>query len=683
MFKRFHGLRIAHKLMLVSVICMLPDSIMLYLFITSINENIHVARLEETGNEYQRAVAPLLQLVPEHRLLVRNSSTADNADRLRRKHAEVDAALDKLAAVDRRIGEELDFTAAGLAKRNREHCAIERVRADWQAIKLSAAGQADPTLDERHLRLTAALRGMIAHAGDTSNLILDPELDSYYMMDVTLLALPEAQDRIAQVIADGLDRIRSGPTHDATVKLAIDESWLRQADVNRITTSLQIALNNGNPAYGPNERLHQTVPPRLAKYRELTNKFAETLACLQKADLPAMSEADFVNEGLAARQASFDLWYAADHELDHLLQSRVEHYSSRRARSLAVALAAASAAGLLVMFITRSISGPLKAQAADLHQAYTEAQSARELAESRLASQQKAEADLRAAQDQLVTASRHAGMAEVATGVLHNVGNVLNSVNVSAQLIKDKVQGSHIAKLTKTADLIDGHAADPAYLTTDARGKLLPGYVCKLAKTLESENAAVLTELQNLCRGVEHIKQVVNFQQNYAKPSTLRESIDPAELLEDALRLHLVALDRHGVTIDRDFEAVGPVMIDKHKTLQILVNLLSNAKNAMKDLNANHERRLSLRLSTVVGAEGPRVRIEVGDNGCGIAAEHLTRIFAHGFTTRAEGHGFGLHSAVNAAREMDGSLNVASDGPGCGATFTLDLPLTRTSKAAA
>jgi C4-dicarboxylate-specific signal transduction histidine kinase len=120
-------------------------------------------------------------------------------------------------------------------------------------------------------------------------------------------------------------------------------------------------------------------------------------------------------------------------------------------------------------------------------------------------------------------------------------------------------------------------------------------------------------------------------------------------------------------------------MIVKHKTLQILVNLLSNAKNAMKDLNGNAERRLLLRLATAVTADGPRVRIAVTDNGCGIAAEHLTRIFAHGFTTRAEGHGFGLHSAVNAAKEMGGSLQVASDGIGRGATFTLELPLARSN----
>lgn len=685
MLNWFSRLRIAHKLALVSVIFMIPDSIMLYLFITSINENIHVARLEQVGNEYQRTVEPLLKLIPEHRLVICGKGGSPDPARLARLHKDIDAALGKLAEVDRRIGAELEFTSQGLAKRNREHCSVARVRADWNVIKFAGLGAPKPTLDARHLALTAALRGMISHAGDTSNLILDPELDSYYMMDVTLLALPQAQDRLTQIIVDGVNRIHaSGVAHDEKVTLAIDESWLRQADAERIAASLQIALNNGNPDYGPNGHLHATIPPLLTKYRDLTNHFANLLARLQEPNLPDISEGEFVNAGLAARQAAFDLWYAADRELDHLLQSRIDHYTTRRTRSLCVAAAAALAAGLLVTLITRSISGPLKKQAADLRHAYTEAEAQREKAESRLAAQQKAEAELRGAQAQLVAASRHAGMAEVATGVLHNVGNVLNSVNVSVQLIKDKVQASQVGKLNKTADLIDANSADHGtYFTTDSRGKLLPAYICKIARLLATENAAVLDELQNLSRGVEHIKQVVSFQQNYAKPSTLCEPMDPVDLIEDALRLHLVALDRHGITIQRDFETVGSVMIDRHKTLQILVNLISNAKNAMKDLNQNQERRLSLRLSTAVGQDGPKVQIDVRDNGCGIAPEHLTRIFAHGFTTRAEGHGFGLHSAVNAAREMGGSLDVASDGPGCGATFTLKLPLARNNKAAA
>ncbi|MDB5327473.1 MAG: putative two-component sensor histidine kinase [Phycisphaerales bacterium] len=674
--KWFHSLKIAHKLTLVSVFFMIPDSIMLYLFITSINQNITVARLEQTGNEYQRAVEPLLDLIPQHRLLVRPDPALRDAHAIAAIQTQIDSAFTKLAAVDGRIGQDLDFTPEGLSKRNREACALQRVRDAWTKVRLTSQQPTGEAADQAHLELVANIRAMISHAGDTSNLILDPELDSYYLMDTTLLALPQTQDRLTQIIVDGVQRLRSpGAAHEEKVTLAIDLAFLQHDDLERIANSIQTTLNNGNPDYGPNPELQQRIPPLLNDYTKATRQFAGMIAKLQAADTTGLSETEFMAAGKAARDASFALWYAADTELDHLLQRRVDYFVYHRARSLAVAACAVLAAALLVTFITRSISGPLKKQAADLRVACLEAEAERKLAEDRLILQQRAEAELRAAQDQLVTASRHAGMAEVATGVLHNVGNVLNSVNVSVHLIKDKVQGSNVVKLTRTADLLDQHEQDlGTFLTSDAKGKLIPGYVSKLARLLGGENASVMLEIDNLSRGIDHIKQVVQFQQSYAKPSTLRETVNPADLLDDALRLNLIALDRHGVTINRDIGEVGLVKIDKHKTLQILVNLISNAKNAMKDLNDNKERCLSLSLSMVSGAGEHRLRIAIKDNGVGIAAEHLSRIFEHGFTTRPEGHGFGLHSAINAAREMGGSLDVFSAGAGQGATFTLDIP---------
>jgi len=677
MFNWFHKLKIAQKLTLISVFFMIPDSIMLYLFITSINENINVAQLEQSGNQYQRAVEPLLKLILEHRLLVHSQSGPRDEAELSRVRLEIDTAFNKLAKVDSRIGATLDFTPDGLAKRNRQGCDVESIRTAWASLRAESDKAPSDTLDQGHLDLIARLRSVIAHAGDNSNLILDPELDSYYLMDATLLAIPQTQDRLTQIMVDASQRLHtSGVAHDERERLAIDLALLRHDDQERISNSIQIALSNGNPDYGPNERIHERIPPLLKSYTGANAQFADLIEKLRKQDVGAISEQDVLAAGRAASNASFTLWFAADVELDHLLQMRIDSYAYRRTRSLAVAACAVLAAALLVTFITRSISGPLKKQAAELKVALGQAETERMLAEERLIRQQKAEADLRAAQSQLVTASRQAGMAEVATGVLHNVGNVLNSVNVSVHLIKDKVQGSQVTKLTRTADMIDAHQQDIAtFLTTDAKGKFIPGYVSKLARLLDGEYTAMLAEVDNLSRGIEHIKQVVNFQQSYAKPSNLLETVQPRDLLEEALRLNLIALDRHGVTIEREFDDIPSVRIDKHKTLQILVNLISNAKNAMRELNGNDERRLTLKITTVSTEAESRLLFTVSDNGVGIAAENLARIFEHGFTTRADGHGFGLHSAVNAAREMGGDLHVSSAGHGQGATFTLDIPL--------
>ena len=291
--------------------------------------------------------------------------------------------------------------------------------------------------------------------------------------------------------------------------------------------------------------------------------------------------------------------------------------------------------------------------------------------EEQMAAKEKAHSDLAETQQRLIEASRMAGMAEVATGVLHNVGNVLNSVNVSSNLVIDRLRQSKVANLPKLAGLLEENAAQlGSFLTADPRGRQIPGYLSALAQHLGEEQAFVLTELEALRKHIDHIKDIVAMQQNYAKVSGVRDTVAPAQLVEDALQLNAGALARHGVKVYRQFREVPMITVEKHKVLQILVNLIRNAKYAM-DEGRSEDKRLEIRISA---PEGDCVRIEVIDNGVGIPAENLTRIFQHGFTTRKDGHGFGLHSGSLAARELGGWLWAESDGPGCGATFSLELP---------
>jgi two-component system, NtrC family, sensor kinase len=273
---------------------------------------------------------------------------------------------------------------------------------------------------------------------------------------------------------------------------------------------------------------------------------------------------------------------------------------------------------------------------------------------------------------QLVEASRRGGMAEIATNVLHNVGNVLNSVNVSTGLIVESVKKSRASSLAKVAVLLQEHANDlGTFITNDSQGKHLPAYLAQLAKQLMADQEAIVGELDSLRRNVEHIKEIVATQQSYATFGGVKEMIDVVTLVEDSLRINEGGLRRHRVEVIREFEAVPPMNVEKHKILQILVNLLRNAKYACQESD-HADKRL-----TVGVADGDgRVKISVSDNGVGIPPENLTRIFNHGFTTWKNGHGFGLHSGALAAKEMGGSLSVRSDGPGLGATFTLELPYT-------
>jgi signal transduction histidine kinase len=283
----------------------------------------------------------------------------------------------------------------------------------------------------------------------------------------------------------------------------------------------------------------------------------------------------------------------------------------------------------------------------------------------------EAEAKVEQLHRQLLQASRQAGMAEVATSVLHNVGNVLNSVNVSATLLLDNAKRSNVSYLGKAVALLNDHLADAGqFLANDPKGRQLPGYLSRVAEELAKEQQRTMTELESLRENVEHIKEIVAMQQNYANVSGVVETVNVTELVEDALRMNTGALARHEITLVRDFAPVPPLTVEKHKVLQVLVNVIRNAKYAC-DESAHKDKQIKLRIFQ----REQWVCVAVADNGVGIAPENMTRIFNHGFTTRKDGHGFGLHSGALAAAELGGKLTAQSDGPGQGATFTLELPL--------
>jgi C4-dicarboxylate-specific signal transduction histidine kinase len=283
----------------------------------------------------------------------------------------------------------------------------------------------------------------------------------------------------------------------------------------------------------------------------------------------------------------------------------------------------------------------------------------------------QAEKDLEEAHLKLVESSHLAGMAEVAADVLHNVGNVLNSINVSTTVIREKVTNSELANLVKVASIINEHTDDlGTFLTEHPQGKHIPMYLTEVSKALKDEQGDIISKLQGLAENVQHIKDIVSMQQSYAKVSGFEVQTSLSKLAEDALQINSAGLERHGTRLIREFEELGNVKIDKQKALQILVNLISNAKYALSD-SKREEKLLTIR---IYKHSEKRFRIEVADNGVGISEDNLTRIFSHGFTTKKHGHGFGLHSSALASSEMGGSLTVHSDGLGQGATFTLELP---------
>ena len=277
--------------------------------------------------------------------------------------------------------------------------------------------------------------------------------------------------------------------------------------------------------------------------------------------------------------------------------------------------------------------------------------------------------ELRSAEE--VKEARLAGMAEVSAGVLHNVGNVLNSVNVSATRARSTLRASRVGDLERVAQLCSSQGTNFAeFIATDERGHALPRFLAELAKRLTSEHQTALDELDRLMKRVDHVCQIITLQQGFARGESSREEVSVEHLVEDALSLigpsHLAA-----VRLETLFDEVPHVWTDQNRAAQVLVNVVKNACEAVRGDDVE-DPRVTIR---VFISEGDHVGISVSDNGKGLEDDELVRVFHHGYTTKDDGHGFGLHSSALTAREIGGSLLAHSDGRGTGATFTLRLPL--------
>lgn len=280
---------------------------------------------------------------------------------------------------------------------------------------------------------------------------------------------------------------------------------------------------------------------------------------------------------------------------------------------------------------------------------------------------------------ELMMVSRKAGMAEVSAGVLHNVGNVLNSLNVSATALKEQLQGSRAAGVVKAARMVEEHGEDLAGFLASARGKVLPAFLVQAASLLADEQRTALADVARIEAAVQHMRAVVSTQQSYAVVRAEREPVRLSAVVEDVLCMNATSFQRDDVRIVKRFDADPDLLADRHRIMQILINLISNARQAVIECGQSGERTIVISARTT---EHGHVALGVADNGCGIAPENLARMFEHGFTTRKSGHGFGLHSSRQAALDMGGTLNVRSGGAGCGAEFVLELPLLVQERAA-
>jgi NO-binding membrane sensor protein with MHYT domain/two-component sensor histidine kinase len=271
---------------------------------------------------------------------------------------------------------------------------------------------------------------------------------------------------------------------------------------------------------------------------------------------------------------------------------------------------------------------------------------------------------------QLLLNARQAGMAEVAASVLHNVGNVLNSVNVSSNLIAEKINQSKLSGLVDLKKLVNENKNDfKKFMQEDPRAAHIPEFLNNLSDYWESEKTSISGELTMLTKNVNHIRNIIATQQDLSRVSDFEQVVSISNVIEESILISGVDHEKYHITLERKFDHLKPVLVDKVKLLQILVNLIQNAKDSLAE-SENRSKTLTLSIT----ANQHHFHIKVADNGSGIPSENLTKIFGYGFTTKKSGHGFGLHTSAISASEMGGSLNVTSAGKGKGATFVLQLP---------
>lgn len=272
---------------------------------------------------------------------------------------------------------------------------------------------------------------------------------------------------------------------------------------------------------------------------------------------------------------------------------------------------------------------------------------------------------------ELQSAARQAGMAELASDVIHTVGNALNSINVSAQVLRQRIESKSVTHLSKAADLITRQGSKlTEFLAHDNRGQQFPTFLRELSLALSSERKLQLDELCSLSEKIEHVKEVVASQSAFSHCRVPCEPVSPIELLETAIRMSENTGQQQGIEIVCVNDEVPDLLLEKHTVLQILIHLIKNAKESVQE---SHVEKPEIRVSAM--RKNDEVSFVVTDNGGGIHENNLVEIFQQGYSTKADGRGYGLHSSANVAQELGGVLMAESEGMGKGATFTLCLPM--------
>ena len=294
-----------------------------------------------------------------------------------------------------------------------------------------------------------------------------------------------------------------------------------------------------------------------------------------------------------------------------------------------------------------------------------------------ISERKEAEMRLEQAQLDLLESAHQSGMAEIATGVLHNIGNILNSVSLSAEEVNRLVKEIKFPMFDKAVTMLtDNRDNITDFLTTDPKGSKLIDYFVVLNDSFSKGFTSTKSEIEHMKSHIEMIKDVISTQQEYAKGNHYSETLDINRLIEDALKIERNSLNKNFIYVSTNLNQLPDCEVHKSKLLQVITNLLKNAKEATLENKNIEQRKISIESSKL---DSHFAYIRIKDNGIGISEEDISKVFQHGFTTKEAGHGFGLHASIVAMKEMKGNITAESEGINQGTTFTVTVPLSKTS----
>lgn len=283
----------------------------------------------------------------------------------------------------------------------------------------------------------------------------------------------------------------------------------------------------------------------------------------------------------------------------------------------------------------------------------------------------KSQLELEKAQEKLIDLSRHIGRSEIASSILHNIGNVLNSINLSSTTIEENLKESTLPIVGKISEALDKPPQELSdFLIKDSKGNQIPALLNRVFDSLQAERSQIQEEAINLNKCLDHVNTIIAAQQQITRSETLDTPTSINEIIDTAISVNMAGIQRHSGKVFKNIPENLTLVLDKHRLLQVLINLISNGKYSADSV--------SVKDPTIwidAKFQAGQLIIEVKDNGIGISKESIDRIFEYGYTERKEGNGIGLHSSVIAIEEMKGTLTVHSDGPNKGATFTVAIPI--------